>query len=370
MAYPAFSQGTQSPGQAPVPAVSYVEVVEKDVTPFREFVGRVEAVQRVDLRARITGFLEKQLFEDGADVEEGDLLFVSEQPPFAARVQQAKANLEAAKAQEENARVQLQRAEELVTRGNIPIATVDERRADFLVARASVLQNEAALKDAQITYTYTEIEAPISGQIGRATVKVGNLVSPESGVLAAIVKKDPMYVTFNVAEKEYLQFRQNANRQGNARSENLNLIELELRLSNGAIYGETGTLDFADVQVDASTDTIALRGTFPNPDGLLIDQQFVVVIARTRAPQSAVVVPMTTVGVDQRGTFVMAVGEGNKVEQRMVRTGAQFGPDVVVEEGLQPGDRIITEGVTKVRPGMEVNPVPAESLAPAGNQPQ
>ncbi len=359
-----FAQNAGQSAKPPPPAVGYVEAAEKDVTPTRKFVGRIEAVQRVELRARITGFLEKQLVDDGAQVKKGDMLFVIEQPPFSAQVQIAQANLEAAKAQQANTKVQLERAEELVKRGNIPRATVDERRADYLVAKASVSQMEAALEDQLITYTYTEITSPIDGRMGRASVKVGNLVSPESGVLATVVKQDPVYATFNVSEKAYLRFRRDAEQNGASNGESLNLVKLRLQLSDQTLYEHPGTLDFADVQVDASTDTVALRGTFPNPDGLLIDQQFVVVVAQAKTPQSALLIPRSSVGVDQRGTFVMAVGEGNKVEQRPIQMGDQFGNEVVVTGGLKAGDKVITEGIAKVRSGIEVTPTPASVPQP------
>lgn len=319
--FPALAQ----PAGAPLPAVGYIEAVQKDVTPSRNFVGRIEAVARAELRARVTGFLEKQLVEDGAEVKKGDVLFVIEQAPFSAQVQIAQANLEAAQAQQENTKVQLERAEELVKRGNIPRATVDERRADYLVAKASVSQMEAALEDQLITYTYTEITSPIDGRMGRASVKVGNLVSPESGVLATVVKQDPVYATFNVSEKEYLRARQNTVNNGASDGDALDLVGLRLRLSDGSIYEHTGALDFAAVQVDASTDTVALRGTFPNPDGILLDRQFVVVVAQAKTPRTALVIPRSAVDVNQRGTFVLAVGTDNKVEQRQIEMGQQFG---------------------------------------------
>lgn len=359
---PLLAMAQDGQGAPPPPAVGTVEATMKDVTPSKEFVGRVEAVELVNLRARVTGFLEKQAFEDGQKVRSGDLLFVIEQAPFSAKVDEAKANVEAAKAQQVNAQVQLERAEELVKRGNIPVATVDERRAAYLVAKASVLQNQAALREAEITYGYTEINSPIDGQIGRANVKVGNLVSPDSGILATIVKKDPMYVTFNVSEKEVLNFRRENARLSPNGGDGLDRVRLRLRLSDGTMYEHEGDLTFASVQVDQNTDTIALRGTFPNPEDLLVDGQFIQVVALARNPQSALTVPRSTVGVDQRGTFVMAIGEGNKVVQRPVTLGEQFGPDVVVTEGLKAGEKVIAQGLTKVRPGMVVAPSPAQQF--------
>ncbi len=352
---PAVAQDQGKDPARPLPAVSYVEAAERDVTPQASFVGRMEAVQRVDLRARITGFLEEQAVADGARVKQGELLFVIEQPPFDARVQEAEANLEAAKAQRENARVQLERADQLVKRGNIPQATVDERQADFLVAKAVVSQAEAALQSALITYSYTEIHSPIDGQIGRSSVKVGNLVSPESGVLATIVKDDPIYVSFGVSEKALLQFRRQAGDGNINGGDSFDRLVLRLRLADETLYEHAGVLDFADVQVSRSTDTVALRGTFPNPNGLLIDGQYVIVIVQSKQPLSALVVPRAAVGTDQRGSFVMLVGDGGVVEQRVIELGDQFGADVVVRRGLKAGERVIVNGMLKVRPGIKVN---------------
>jgi membrane fusion protein (multidrug efflux system) len=343
---------------AAVPAVEVVRVAPQDVTPTAEFVGRVEAVQRADLRARVTGFLDEQRFTDGARVTAGDVLFVIEQDPFAAEVQQAEANLEAARAEYENAAVQLARAEELVQNNNIPRATVDERRAAAQMAQAAIAQAEAGLTQARITYSYTEITSPIDGRVGRAAVKVGNLVSPESGVLATVVQQDPVYVTFNVAERQVLAFRRDREERGEAWGEAR--IELQLRLSDGTIYEHDGTLDFADVQVNPTTDTLTLRGTVPNPDGLLIDNQFVTVVAFREEPTTALTVPVASVQLDQQGSFVLVVDDDDTVAVARVVTGEQIGQRVIVEDGLEAGDRVVVGGIMKVRPGMTVRATPSE----------
>ena len=344
----------------PLPAVTYVEATKKDVTPSSEFVGRVEAVQKVDLMARITGFLDKQDFQDGQVVKEGELLFVIEQEPFAASVKQAEANLAAAKAQALNATTSLKRAEILVERKTVSQATADDRLAEKRVADASVLQSEAALEQANITYSYTEIKSPIDGRIGRTNIKPGNLVSPEAGVLATVVKQDPVYVTFNVTERTVLDFRRRVAEMGSTEDNARATLQMKLRLSDGEIYGEVGKLDFTDVQVNPTTDTIVIRGEFANPNGLLVDQQFVVVIVETADPEQRLVIPRSALGLDQRGQFVLMVNAENKIEERVVQTGKAFGRDIGVTSGLEPGDRVVIQGGMKVRPGMQVNPVAAE----------
>ncbi len=344
--------------QDAIPAVDVVRVEARDVTPKAEFVGRVEAVQRVELMARVTGYLEQQLFEDGQQVDADDLLFVVEQAPFAATVRQAEADLKAAEADFENAAVQLARAEELVLNDNIPQATVDERRSTALMAEAAILQAEAALEQAEITLSYTEIHTPISGRVGRANVKVGNLVNPASGVLATVVQDDPAFVSFTVAERDVLSFRREQQAQG--RDWRGAEVQLQLQLGDGSTYEHDGVLDFVDVQVNPTTDTITLRGTFPNPDGFLFDQQFVVVSAFRQEPVTALLVPVATVQVDQQGSFVLVVDESDQVAVRRVVPGVQVGREVIIDEGLAEGDRVIVGGLMKVRPGMQVQPVAAE----------
>ena len=344
----------------PLPAVSYVEATNKNVTPSSEFVGRVEAVQRVDLRARVTGFLDKQAFQDGQTVKAGELLYVIEQEPFAASVKQAEANLAAAKAQALNATTSLKRAEILVERKTVSQATADDRLAEKRVADASVLQAEAALVQAQITYSYTEIRSPIDGRIGRSNIKQGNLVSPESGVLSTVVKQDPVYVAFNVTEGAVLNFRRRIAEREETEDGARATLQMKLRLSDGEIYDHVGKLDFTDVQVNPTTDTIVIRGTFANQKGWLVDRQFVVVIVETAEPEERLVIPRSALGLDQRGQFVLLVNAENKMEERVIQTGNSYGRDIAVTSGLKPGDRVVVQGGMKVRPGMQVNPVAAE----------
>ncbi|MEM8550899.1 MAG: efflux RND transporter periplasmic adaptor subunit [Pseudomonadota bacterium] len=339
----------------PLPAVTVVVAEEQDVTPKAEFIGRIEAVARVDLRARVTGFLEEQAFEDGATVSEGDLLFVIEQAPFAAEVKQAEANLAAAQAQAENAQVALERAQTLLERDTVAEATVDDRRAESRVADAAVLQAEAALEQARITYSYTEIKAPITGRIDRATIKPGNLVSPESGVLTVIVQQDPAYIVFSLTDRMALNVRRAVAASEDGQDVVSNSVTLSLRLSDGTMYDQTGTADFAGVEVNPGTDTVVFRGVIPNPNGVLLDRQFVVVVVELAEPQRRLVVPQSAVSVDQRGQFVLVVDDEDTVAPRFITTGDNIDSRVVVEGGLEPGSRVIVDGLMKVRPGMKVS---------------
>jgi membrane fusion protein (multidrug efflux system) len=350
----------------PPPAVTVISVQPTEVTPGVGFNGRVVAVDEVQLRARVTGFLEQRLFEEGADVDAGDLLFVIEKAPYQAVVEQRQAELASAEANRANTAVQLQRGEELLENNNIPEAEVDERRAADLIAAAQILEAQAALEQAQINLGYTEIHAPIAGRIGRADLSVGNLVGPDSGVLATIVSQDPIYVTFPVSQRQLLDYRRGPGDAGGA-------PVVRVTLPDGTLYEHPGQLDFLDIQVDPGTDTVTVRAELPNPERVLVDGQFVGVRVERGEPERVLAVPQAALQVDQAGPFVMVVGGDDKVEARRVTLGDAEGAQVVVESGLDEGERVIVEGIQKVRPGMAVAaseaPPATPTPAPAAGQP-
>lgn len=345
-------QAAQAPA-APPPAVGVVTVAAKDVARAFEFVGRVEAIDKVDLRARIEGFLVKRHFTEGQKVAVGDLLFTIEQAPFQAKVDEARADLAAAQAKLENAEVQFQRAATLSKTRDIPEATVDERRAQRDTAAAEVKQAEAALRSAEIDLGYTEIRAPVAGEIGRATVTEGNFVGPATGPLATIVSLDPIYITFPVAQRQLLDAQRHA--VGEAGE-----IAIQARLPDGSLYAEPGRIDFIDNQVDEATDSVLVRAVFPNGERLLKDGQIARAIVEIADPNPKITVPLASLVIDQAGPSVLVVGGDGKVEQRRVRLGPEQGTEVVVAEGLQDGEQVIVDGLQKVRPGQAVAASPAE----------
>jgi membrane fusion protein (multidrug efflux system) len=354
-------QPSQPASGAPPPAVTVVVVERKDVTSTQEFVGRVQAVDKVDLRARVSGFLEKRLFQEGESVRAGDLLFVIQSDEFRATVDQRKADLARAEAAKENAQAQLRRAEVLVQKKDIPEATVDERRAADRTATAEILEAKAALEKAELDLGYTEIRAPIGGRIGRAAFTVGNLIGPDSGVLATIVSQDPIYVNFPISQRILLDVRkQNEERVERAKDSAV----VRLKLADGSHYPHPGKIDFADIQISQSTDTLAVRAVVANPDGVLIDGQFVTVSVEGDKPEPRIVIPQVAVNADQAGLFVLVVDGENKVEVRRIKPGSGREGQLVVEEGLNEGDRIITEGLQKVRPGQVVRPAAASAAQP------
>jgi membrane fusion protein (multidrug efflux system) len=334
----------------PPPAVSVTPVASRQVTETSEYIGRVTAIDKVDLVARVSGFIEERNFTEGQPVKKGDLLFRIEQATYKAAVEQARAALAKAKATEVNAKLQLERGKELVRNSNIPQATVDQRAADEEAAQAGVMEAQALLDQAEINLGYTEIRSPIDGRIGLATFTEGNLVQPSSGRLATIVRQDPVYVIFQASERDVLEYKRKIleSRDTNAQ------VTIRIKLPNGSVYPHSGVNNFLDVQVDANTDTVAVRAQVPNPEVLLIPGGVVGVTVERGAPRSALVVPQSAVLLDQAGRYVLLVDAAKKVEQRRVTTGADQGRDVVVTEGLKEGELVIVEGIQKVRPGQVV----------------
>jgi membrane fusion protein (multidrug efflux system) len=334
----------------PPPAVSVTPVVSRQVTETADYIGRITAIEKVDVVARVEGFLEERTFTEGQAVKKGDLLFGIEQAMYKAAVEQARATLAKAKATEVNAKLQFDRGKELVRNQNIPQSTLDQRAADEAAAQASVMEAQAALDQAEINLGYTEIRSPIDGRIGLAIVTQGNLVQPSSGRLATIVSQDPIYVLFQVSQRNLLDYFRRRPDDADKSAQ----VTVRIKLPNGTVYPHPGVANFLDVQVDPTTDTVAIRATVPNPEHLLIAGGVVGVSVERGAPKSALTVPQSAVLLDQAGRYVLVVDAAKKVEQRRVTTGAEQGRDIVVTDGLKEGEQVIVEGIQKVRPGQVV----------------
>ena len=334
---------------APPPAVSVTPATTRQITETGDYIGRVTAIDKVDIVARVPGFVEERTFTEGQQVKKGDLLFRVEQATYKAAVEQARAGLARAKANEVNAKLQLQRGNELLRNSNISQATVDQRAADEEAAQAGVMEAQAQLVQADINLGYTEIRSPIDGRIGLATFTVGNLVQPSSGRLATIVSQDPIYVIFQVSQRNILEYKRRV-----AESDSNTRVTIHLKLPDGSIYRHPGISNFLDVQVDPTTDTVAVRAQVPNPEGQLIAGGVVGVIVERGAPRSALTIPRSAVLLDQAGRYVLLVDAEKKVEQRRITTGVEQGRDIVVTGGLNAGELVIVEGLQKVRPGQTV----------------
>ena len=334
----------------PKPAVGVRPAVTRGVKQSFEFVGRIKAINKVDLRARVEGFLDKVLFREGQDVKTGDLLYQIEKVQFQAQLDQAKANLASAEAEATNAQLQYNRALELAQKQFSPQSLVDQNKAALDTSRARVMQMQSALTQATVNLDYTDIHAPIDGRIGRTAYTVGNLINPASGILATIVSQDPMYVLFPVSVRDLEIIREARRKEGGG----LAKIEIDIRLSNGRDYPQHGTWNLTDPQVDQQTDTLIMRGTIPNSEGQLVDGEFVTAVIRERQQEPRVVVPQAALQIDQSGYYVLVVDSQHKVEQRPVQTGPNQDTDVVVTSGLREGENVIVDGIQKVRPGQIV----------------
>jgi membrane fusion protein, multidrug efflux system len=342
--------GTAAAQGAPPPAVSVTPVVSREVTATGDFIGRVVAIDKVDVVARVSGFINERNFSEGQQVKTGDLLFRIEPDTYKAAVDQQNANLAKAKATEINANLQLQRGQELLHNQNIPQSEVDQRAANAQAAHADVMQAQALLEQAKINLGYTEIRSPIDGRVGLANFTVGNLVSPSSGTLATIVSQDPIYVTFQASEADVIEYK---HRIAASADKNPH-VTIHIKLPDGTVYPHPGRTNLLDVQVQPDTDTILVRAELPNPEGMLIPGGIIGVMVERGAPQASLLVPQSAVQLDQAGRYVMVVDDAKKVEQRRVVTGVEQGRYLVVTQGLKEGELVIVEGIQKVHPGQIV----------------
>lgn len=335
-----------------------IRAKKSPITESSEFVGRIQAPDRVALVARVTAFLEKQLFTEGAEVNKGDLLYVLEQAPFQADLAAKQATVQQNQAQLTNATLAYSRVSSLLKTPAGQQSAVDDARATMLADAAQLQNAEAQVKLSQINLDYTEIHAPISGKIGRTSVTVGNVVSPSSGILSTIVSQDPMYVVFPVALRTAIELRDHYADKGG-----FNAVVIKLRLPNGKIYGQNGKLNFIDNTVSISTDTIVLRGSIHNPvsngDRELTDGEFVSVIVEGVEPVELLTIPRAAVLSDQRGEYVYTVDGQNKVQQSRIQLGQSTPTTASVLSGLKEGEMVVVDGVQRVRPGIVVTPGPA-----------
>lgn len=351
----ATAASAQMPGAGGPPAVGVVTVAETAINETTEFNGRIEATDKVNIVARVSAFLEEQLFTEGADVKKGDLLFRLERPPYEADLEAKAASVAEAQATLENATIAFDRADQMHKSGSGSQSTLDNALATQRTSAAQLRSAQAALRSSQINLDYTEIRSPIDGRIGRAAVTVGNVVSASSGTLVTVVSQDPMYVTFPVPTRKLIEFQQKRTSGG---SEGL---RLRLRLPDGRIYDQTGILDFLDVSVASDTDSITVRGAIANPvihngQRELFNDEFVRVIVEAVTPQKVLAIPRAAVLTDQQGDYVYTVGADNVVQIRRIKLGQSTAETATVLDGLAVGDKVVAEGVQRVRPNAPVTP--------------
>jgi membrane fusion protein (multidrug efflux system) len=335
---------------APPPAVTVVKVSAAEVRLTKTFTGRIEGKEKVELRARVEGFLEKRPFVEGANIKNGELLFAIEKGLYQAAVDQAKAALLTAESTLKLAELDVDRQNQLFQRNVTAQATLDQATAKQGEAQGNMLAQKAALEKAELQLSYTDMMSPITGRIGRASVSVGNFVSPNSGVLATIVSQDPIYASFPVSQREILAVRkEQAVNNGDP-------FVVYIQLADGSRYSSPGKIDFLDNTVDQGTDTVQVRSIFANPNAILVDGQLVTIVVETGKGESALVVPQQALQIDQAGPYVLVVDKDNKIQIRRVDLGVSRGADAVVSKGLEANEVVVTEGVQRVRPGQVVTP--------------
>jgi membrane fusion protein (multidrug efflux system) len=342
---------THPPAPMPPPAVGVVSVESRGITPSLSFIGRVRAVQIFQARARVEGFLTNIAFTDGQNVKAGQLLYQIEKTQYRAAVDQAKANLASAQAVEVNAQIAFNRAADLVRSSAGTQANVDQTRANLDSAKASVLQNEAALTIANENLGYTDITSPIDGRIGFTAVTLGNLVNAATGVLVTVVSDDPIFIEFPVSMRQIADL--NALHKGDI-GQGAG-IKVRARLANGKNYDRVGDWSFVSNQVDQQTDTLPVRATFPNPQRELVDGAFATVRVEEGEPQTRLIIPRAALQLDQIGVYVLVVGDDKKVEVRRVQTGEAVDTEIAIASGLKAGEKVIVDGIQKVRPGQVVS---------------
>ena len=349
-------------GQAGPPAVGVLEAAKRPITESNEFLGRIVGVSRVSVVARVTAFLDKRNFAEGTEIKSGDLLYQLERGPFEADLKSKQSQVAQLQATLVNAKLTTDRAKTLLGGPAGQQSTYDAALANQQSLEAQIQAAQAQVDLSQINLNYTEIHSPIDGRIGRTAVTEGNVVSPSSGVLTTVVSQDPMYVTFPVSVREALTLRQRYATRGGFKA-----VVIRIRLPDGRLYDQNGELDFVNNTIDQSTDTILLRGTIPNPKiagGVreLTDNEFVSVSLEGVQPVEVLAIPRAAVLSDQQGDYVFVVGADNKAEQRRISLGQSTSTIASVKNGLSAGDKVIVEGLQRVRPGQPVAPGPASAL--------
>lgn len=357
----------EGPAAPPPPEVLVATARLGAVPDHREYVGNVRAVNRVEVRARVRGYLLAQRFEDGQRVAAGDVLFEIDPSHYQAVLGEANGQLARARAAAQRAERDFVRARELHDAKVVSVSVLDQRRAERDAALADVEAAEAAVRSAELDLSWCTVKAPLAGRIGRALVDAGNLVG-ESGqdtLLAEIVQLDPIHVYFAPTERERLEVMHGA-REGRIPTQRTGAIPIRLQLGDGTPYAQEGVVDYVDPTVEPTRGTITVRALVPNPDDVLKPGQFVRVVAIFPDVPDAVLVPQRAVLDQQAGQYVLVVKDDDTVEQRPVQIGALHEGMQQVKQGLAAGERVIADGVQKVRPGAKVVAKPEPGGAEPG----
>jgi RND family efflux transporter MFP subunit len=358
-AHPAAAQS----GPPPAPPVTVAHPLQHEVVEWDDYTGQFAAVEYVELRARVSGYLTEIHFEDGQMVSKGDLLFVIDPRPFEAELRQAEANLERDKAQVWRADLDLKRYADLAKKSYAPQQQYEQARATSLAAAATVKADEAALAQAKLNLEFTRIVAPVSGRISRHLVSLGNLIvggsTNTTTLLTTIVSLDPVYVNFDMSERDYLAYER-AVAAGRLKSTRDSTVPVQARLSDERGWKHEGHMDFVDNQINRGSGTIRARAVFPNKSLLLTPGQFVRLRVPGSEPYQAILIPDAAIVTDQSRKIVMSVAADGTVTPKVIRPGPRYHGLRIVREGLAASDTIIVDGIVRARPGAKVTPQPGK----------
>lgn len=353
----------------PPPTVTVANPDVRDETIYQEYTGRLESVETVVIRARVRGFLESVDFEEGSDVEQGDLLFTIEPELYEANLATAQAQLSNAIAERDLARTTLDRVNRAFEGGGVSDIEVREAEAALDQAEAAVNAAQADIASAQLDLDYTTIVAPLSGRISRKLVSAGNLVGADGSTeLTTIVVDDPIYLYFSVSERDLIEMLRHAGSMGETREQRRDRIRVRLQLADGSEYPLRGRIDFTENVVDPTTGTLRVRAVFENPDGLLYPGLFGRVLIPFRSDEF-MLIPEIAIQRDIVGPYAMIVDADDVVKRRGLVLGALVGDERIVESGLQPSDRIIVRGLQRAREGLTVTPAIADQQPAAPQAP-
>ena len=344
----------QAPGQPP-PSVTVSKPVVKEIVEQDQYTGRFDPIEFVEVRARVTGYLDKIQFQDGADVKKGDTLFLIDRRPYKAALEQAQAALTSAKARLSFSQTDLERAQVLAKGGNISEQVTDQRRQASQTAQADVDSAQAALRNAQLNYDFTEVKSPIDGRISRRLVTEGNIVITDQTMLTTIVSLDPIYFGFYVDEKSFLKYQASLG-IGMGMTQRGKGAPIMIALTGEDKPTHKGTLDFVDNRVDNQTGTVLLRATVENPDKFIKPGLFGIVSMPATKPYKGILVPDDAIAANQDKRIVYTVGEGDKVQGVPVKLGPIVDGYRVIADGLKGDETVVVNGIAKIRPGAQVKP--------------
>ncbi len=345
----------QAGGPLPPPKVTAAKPVVKDIQERDDFTGRFAAVDSVDIRARVSGYLEKVHFEEGTAVHGGDLLFTIDARPYQAALDEANANLDVARTEFDFAAKELERAQSLVKRGDISRSTLDERHQNFTAAEARIEGAKAAVRAAELDLEFTEIRAPFTGRISASQVSIGNLVKADDTVLTNIVSLDPIHFYFDVDERSYLAYAR-MDLGENSASGRITPYDVTVTLSDKNLEERTGRLDFVDNRIDEASGTMRIRAVLPNRDLLLQPGLFGRISIPGSPVYKGILIPDEAIASDQDRRIVYVLDDADVVSPQVIRPGPRIDGYRVVRKGLTGTERIVVDGLMRIRPGIKVAP--------------